>query len=440
LATIVTHASKWEQNLICPTCKGQLKTTESALACGKCHSIYPIIDGVPCFLPDSLNEHQKAELDSILSRFRNQKTTGSTEKTPATKITPRWLEGKLDGNTVNKDTRIVCLGGAMVDDVPHVQSSYKFNVDHLAHEYIKLFPQMAQTQAAEGTIKHIASTTETLPFNDSYADVVYSRNSLDHVNNPIKTLMEIHRILKTDGKYYLSVYFNSNFIDCCETTTIDQDFLENHIKRLFNVASLEICPVEEEGQPPSAKCSLPNGQTIEWLHAVCVKKTYQPYDQQAIENYGDLTTDFHTALYYDEIFQYPQAAHFFHETLKHKPFLESDKMRLLYSKIRYLSISDHEGFKAFLNEFEQSNNDPFWWRIVILSAGAFMKKAFAKEVANRFSGEERELLERSLNAVNGLNFKRFVKNRKTLYKLSKPLYRVVKPFMRNNDFFKRTVF
>jgi SAM-dependent methyltransferase len=333
------------------------------------------------------------------------------------------------------------LGGGSGDDMPYVMSDYKFNIDHLAHEYIKLSPEMAEEQNKEGTIKHISSTTEHLPFKDNYADIVYARNSLDHVNNPIETLQEIHRILKPNGKFFLSVFYNSSFIDCCETTSIDQDFIDNHLKNLFNIEWLEFVPVEEESghQPP--KFSLPERRKLEWLHAVCLKKEHpQSYDSAVIEEYGQLTADFHTALYYDEILKPAEAAKFYLKVLDHKPLLKSDKMRLLYSKIRYLSVNDEAGFKAFFNEFKQSNNDPFWWRIIILSSGVFMKDTLERDVKTRFSGEEREFLENTLKTIAGLNFKRYVKNRKTLYKLARPFYKMLKKFMKNRDFFERTTF
>jgi SAM-dependent methyltransferase len=430
----------WEQNLVCPACKGQLRVVDSSMLCKSCHSTYPIIDGVPCFVPSALDEHQKAELDSVLSKHVQHKSS-PTEKIATDFIAPKWLEGKLDNKTVDLNTRIICLGGGSGDDVPHVKSNFKFNVDHLAHEYIKLSPEMKEEQAAEGKIKHVASTTEFLPFRDNYADMVYSRNSLDHVNNPLKTMQEIHRVLKPSGKFFLSVFYNSNFIDCCETTIIDEDFVNNHLKNIFSIEWMELCPIEEESghQPP--KFSLPEKRKLEWLHAVCQKKeAYNRYDSITLEEYGRLTSDFHTALYYDEILKHKDASKFYSKVLNQKHFLESDKMRILYSKIRYLSINDPEGFKAFFNEFKQSNDDPFWWKIIILSSGSFMKNELEKEIKIRFSGENLAFLDHCIKITTELNFKRFVKNRKTIYKLSKPFYKLLKKFMKNKDFFERNPF
>lgn len=428
----------WDQNLVCPACKGVLRTVDSSLQCQACHSTYPIIDGVPCFAPINLDEHQKSELESAQSRIVHLR--GSSRK-PENLVIPKWLKGRLDQKTTDEQTRIIIIGGGSRDDLPHIASNFKFNIDHLAHEYIKLASGIPRAQATEGAIKHVASTSESLPFRDKYADIVFSKNSLDHVSNPLKTMLEIHRVLKPEGRFFLSVYYNSNFVDCCETTIIDEDFVNKHLKNIFNVEWIELCPVEKNSVHEAPQFSLPERRKIEWLYAVCKKReNYRSYDPTTLEEYGRLTSDFHAALYYDENLKYKNASNFYLEVLSRKPFLESDKMRILYSKIRYLAINDHEAFKNFFGEFKLSNHDPFWWKIVILSSKSFMEKELKKEIGLRFSGDERDFLEKCMKSTTGLGIKRFIKSRKTLYKLSKPFYILLKKFMENKDFFKRNPF
>ena len=429
----------WSQNLVCPACKGAIRITDSFMQCESCNNNYPVVDGVPCFVCSDLDEHQKAELESLFGKSVHHKNSPVIEKPNFT--TPKWLEGKLDNKTVSKDTRIIIIGGASGDDLPHVTSNFKFNVDHLAHEYVKLSKKMAEEQVTEGAIKHVASTSESLPFRDNYADIIYSHNSLDHVNNPLKTMLEINRVLKPKGRFFLSVYYNSNFIDCCETTIIDDDFVRNHLQNIFNVECIEVHPVNPESPQHVPQFSLPEKRKLEWLQAICQKKeNYKPYDPKTLDEYGRLTSDFHSALYYDENLKYKEASNFYFKVLNEAPFLESDKMRILYSKIRYLAVNDHEGFKTFFSEFKKSNSDPFWWKIIILSSGTFMKNDLKKEVKLRFSGEELIFLEHSVKNVTGLNFKRFVKNNKTVYRLTKPFYNLLKRFMKNKDFFERNPF
>ena len=70
-------------------------------------------------------------------------------------------------------------------------------------------------------------------------------------------MLEINRVLKQQGKFFLSVYYNSNFIDCCETTIIDDDFVKNHLKNIFNVEWIEVVSAEAVSAPQVPIFSLP---------------------------------------------------------------------------------------------------------------------------------------------------------------------------------------
>ena len=41
------------QILACPRCKGRLKPVDDDLVCEACRLAWPIVDGIPDFLPDS---------------------------------------------------------------------------------------------------------------------------------------------------------------------------------------------------------------------------------------------------------------------------------------------------------------------------------------------------------------------------------------------------
>jgi len=203
---------------------------------------------------------------------------------------------------------------------------------------------------------------------------------------------------------------------------------------------MELRPVEEESEYQPLKFSLPKNRKVEWLHAICRKKDYEPLDPNVLEEYGQLTNDFHTALYYDELLRYQEAAQYYAKILDRSPLLESDKMRILYSRIRFLSISDHTAFQDFFDDFKQTNHDPFWWKIIILSSVSFMKKTLIREIQVQFTGEEKIFLEHAIKTAERLNFKRSVKKRKIFYRLLRPIYKVIKKSMKNSDIFERTKF
>jgi hypothetical protein len=40
--------------LACPMCKADVKLEKGELVCAKCGRHYPIVEGIPCMLPDEL--------------------------------------------------------------------------------------------------------------------------------------------------------------------------------------------------------------------------------------------------------------------------------------------------------------------------------------------------------------------------------------------------
>ncbi len=86
-------------------------------------------------------------------------------------------------------------------------SKERIGLDPLAKEYLKL-----------GTTKHkmqyIASGAESIPFPDSYFDIVSSFNSLDHVTDLEKTVAEIIRVVKPGGLFLLLSDVNHDPTPC----------------------------------------------------------------------------------------------------------------------------------------------------------------------------------------------------------------------------------
>lgn len=364
----------WKTNLVCPQCKNKIIINKTLIICEKCQKNYSIINGVPCFINKKLTDHQKSELEFHLT----QKHILSYIKNYYNQIDSKykWVLKWINSKTIKKSTKIICIGGSYKDDLPHVKSDFKFNIDHLAHEYVKIFPEIINANA-----KHIASKSENVPFEDEYADIIYSRNSLDHVNNPIKTLLEIYRVLKKNGRFFLSVYYNSFFVNSHETTIIDNDFIENHIKNLFEIEWIKISSSQSEGLSQPPKITQPGKKKLGWLYVVLKKKeNYNDYDIEELENYEKLTSYFHSAIFYDERKNYNEASKFFAKIISLKPFLKSDEMRLLYSKIRYYSITDHDALKRFLNKFKLTYKEPFWWMIIIDSSWPLFKKEIKKQI------------------------------------------------------------
>ena len=328
----------YEKNLVCPYTNEALTFDQDIIvtASGKKYSFK---NQIPCFLNSlSLTNHQSSELEwhrkHITEILNSQDPNISAERLfewPESNW--KWTEKWLNSNTVKPDTKIVCIGGAFADDVPHVHSNYKFNVDHLAHEYVKL-----TNKILEANTHYIACVSEKMPFCDNYADFVYSRNSLDHVSNPIQTLQEIYRILKPGGKFLLAVYYSSNIINRHESTSVDDEFIISCINPLFATEHSFISSAE-------------GGE----LFMVCQKKAdgVIPFTQEQVKTVGEMLSCFHSALYCEETNKVMLAAQNYVGVLGIEPVLRTDFMRVMYSLIRLYGITDHVRFNTLKQLFEK---------------------------------------------------------------------------------------
>ncbi len=86
-------------------------------------------------------------------------------------------------------------------------ASRRIGLDPLAKEYLQLGANQHQ-------MEYICSHAESIPIKDSGCDVVFSFNSLDHVENIDQTLKEIKRITRSGGFFLLLVEVNHPPTEC----------------------------------------------------------------------------------------------------------------------------------------------------------------------------------------------------------------------------------
>jgi SAM-dependent methyltransferase len=106
----------------------------------------------------------------------------------------KWLESKT----------VVSVGCGCTGDLATWPAAVKIGFDPLLHVYQKLGMLVDDAPGTSRTV-YLAVGVEELPLLDGRADLVICRNALDHMLHPDIGVKEIWRILKNDGRCFLSV-------------------------------------------------------------------------------------------------------------------------------------------------------------------------------------------------------------------------------------------
>jgi len=109
----------------------------------------------------------------------------------------RYLDNIIKICKITKDSKVLDVGCGL-SSVLHFIEGKRFGVDPLADEYLKLYKYPEGVKIKKGF-------SEYLPFPNTYFDVVFCSNALDHVTNPKKAISEISRVLKKEGYFVLTV-------------------------------------------------------------------------------------------------------------------------------------------------------------------------------------------------------------------------------------------
>jgi SAM-dependent methyltransferase len=106
---------------------------------------------------------------------------------------------------INKETKILEIGAGPAGALTSLPSNHKYAIDPL-EDYFSTRKEW--TQIRDPKVLYQTGKGEALPYQDDFFDLIIIDNALDHCENPILVLDEIHRVLKKGGVIFFrqSVY------------------------------------------------------------------------------------------------------------------------------------------------------------------------------------------------------------------------------------------
>ncbi len=147
-------------------------------------------------LLDLFNDKQRTEL-----RFQKQWHEFSWEDI-LVKLKDYWYSyrylDEIEKYVEFNETKRILDVGCGITSVLNIIQGDKYGIDPLIEEYKKLYP-------LDKSIMWMVGYGEDIPFDDSFFDIVFCSNVLDHSDNPPIVISEIKRVIKNNGKLVLTV-------------------------------------------------------------------------------------------------------------------------------------------------------------------------------------------------------------------------------------------
>lgn len=119
----------------------------------------------------------------------------------------KWFLGWYENyGYLNESSKILQVGSGAEGEINFLEKGHRFAIDPLVDFYKLHFGHIMKNQ-----VQYLKGEGENLPFKDNDFDLVITYNSLDHTENPSKTLSEISRVLKKEGILYIGVHIRSEY-------------------------------------------------------------------------------------------------------------------------------------------------------------------------------------------------------------------------------------
>jgi len=187
-------AAPWTVLAACPACRGALVDDE-ALRCAACRRVFPIIDGVPRFVPDEAyaasfglqwERHRSTQLDSVSGRPRSR-----DDFFAKTGLTPAELDGAL--------VLDVGVGSGRYSEIAADHGARVVGID------LSRAAGVAARNLA-GRARIAQADLFAPPFRDGTFDVVFAIGVLHHTPDTRSATASIARLVKPGGILAIWVY------------------------------------------------------------------------------------------------------------------------------------------------------------------------------------------------------------------------------------------
>ncbi len=192
------------QVLGCPICKQKLELRNEELFCDSCEIGYPIVKGIPILhVKKDLYDRKYYEDGGLVSgesqRSRPAKFIRNIMKktTPTCRVISKRSKKVIfscfkDNSLTNSERVVLNIGPAKTRDMRKLFKD--------CGQVLKLSIYLEETADIVGDVRY-------LPFQEDTIDFLFIIAVLEHVDDPVKAVMDIRRSLKPGGKVYAEIPF-----------------------------------------------------------------------------------------------------------------------------------------------------------------------------------------------------------------------------------------
>jgi ubiquinone/menaquinone biosynthesis C-methylase UbiE/uncharacterized protein YbaR (Trm112 family) len=225
----------------CPYCRTELKETNGSFRCSGCNRVFPVVEGIPDFLPKEASRERK-RLVKFVDRL------SSIYETPLWYPVVYHFYGGLFIPSVKRTVMIITdmleIDGGTALDVACGTGLFTRNIASKAKQVYGFDISMVMLRrgrkyAERDNLENIVfarAEAENIPFPNEFFDGVSCCGALHLFPDVRTTLEEMNRVLKTDHKLAVMTFVRRRFLGI---KRVYEHLEREHHAHIFNVDELQ---------------------------------------------------------------------------------------------------------------------------------------------------------------------------------------------------------